>query len=110
MAWEDYIEENIKCGLVEFLILALLTIEDMYGYRIKTELAVRTNNAILVRSAVQNGTVQADIKQKRTGGRKKIQKLLSHITTGERVSRLCNKKVSTYFCRSRQSDKRMWFR
>ena len=29
MAWEDYIEENIKCGLVEFLILALLTIEDM---------------------------------------------------------------------------------
>ena len=32
MAWQDDIEENIKCGLVEILILALLTTEDMYGY------------------------------------------------------------------------------
>ena len=49
MAWEDDIEENIKCGLVEFLIPALLTTEDMYGYKIKAELAVRTNNAIIVK-------------------------------------------------------------
>ena len=35
----DDIEENIKYGLIDMLILALLTIEDMYGYRIKTELA-----------------------------------------------------------------------
>ncbi len=32
MAWQDDIEENIKCGLVEILILALLTTEDMCGY------------------------------------------------------------------------------
>lgn len=49
MSWKDDIEENIKCGLIEILILSLLSQEDMYGYRIKTELATRTNNAFIVK-------------------------------------------------------------
>ena len=49
MSWQDDVQENIKCGLIDFLILALLTVEDLYGYRIKMELAKKTNNAILVK-------------------------------------------------------------
>ena len=32
------VDENIKCGLIEILILSLLSQEDMYGYKIKMEL------------------------------------------------------------------------
>lgn len=49
MSWQDDVTENIKCGLVEVLILSLLTTEDMYGYRIKTELAERSHHAIIVK-------------------------------------------------------------
>ncbi len=49
MSWKDDIEENIKCGLVEILILKLLATEDMYGYQIKTELFERSNNAIIIK-------------------------------------------------------------
>ncbi len=49
MSWKDDIDENIKCGLIEILILSLLSKEDMYGYRIKTELAKRTNNTFIVK-------------------------------------------------------------
>lgn len=72
MAWEDYIEENIKCGLVEFLILALLTIEDMYGYRIKTELAVRTNNAIIVKEGSLYGPLYRMEQRKLISSRKEL--------------------------------------
>ena len=49
MSWEDDIIENLKFGVVEILILTLLTEEEMYGYRIKTELKKRTDNAIVVK-------------------------------------------------------------
>lgn len=49
ISWKEDVQENIKCGLVEILILSLLTTQDMYGYRIKSELAERTNNAIIVK-------------------------------------------------------------
>ena len=49
LSWKDDVQENIKCGLVEILILALLTTEDMYGYKIKTELANRSNQTIQVK-------------------------------------------------------------
>lgn len=49
MAWQDDVIENIKCGLVDILILSLLTAEDMYGYKIKTELAKRSMDAIITK-------------------------------------------------------------
>lgn len=49
MSWKDDVEENIKCGLIEILILSLLSHEDMYGYRIKTELAEQTNHTFIVK-------------------------------------------------------------
>ena len=49
MSWKDDVEENIKCGLIEILILSLLSREDMYGYRIKTELAEQTSHTFIVK-------------------------------------------------------------
>ena len=46
MAWKDDIEENIKCGLVDILILKLLSKEDMYGYQIRQEISARSSGGI----------------------------------------------------------------
>lgn len=43
------IEENVRSGLVELLILHLLTEEDMYGYQIRQELARRTDGAFIMK-------------------------------------------------------------
>lgn len=66
------LRKNIKCGLVEFLILALLTAEDMYGYRIKTELAVRTNNAIIVKEGALYGPLYRMEQRKLISSRKEL--------------------------------------
>lgn len=45
MDWKTDIEENVRSGIVELLILQLLTERDMYGYEIRQMLAKRTNKA-----------------------------------------------------------------
>lgn len=45
MEWKKDIDENIRSGIVELLILQLLCERDMYGYEIKQQLSLRTNNA-----------------------------------------------------------------
>lgn len=47
--WKESIDENVRLGIVELLILHMLLERDMYGYEIREELAVRTNNAFLVK-------------------------------------------------------------
>ena len=46
MAWKDDIEENIKCGLIEILILSLLSQEDMYGYQMTQEIKKRSGGQL----------------------------------------------------------------
>lgn len=72
LSWQDDVQENIKCGLVEILILALLTTEDMYGYRIKTELAERTNRAIIVREGSLYGPLYRMEQRKLISSRKEL--------------------------------------
>lgn len=72
LAWQDDIQENIKCGLVEILILALLTTEDMYGYRIKTELAERTNRAIIVKEGSLYGPLYRMEQRKLISSKRKL--------------------------------------
>ena len=43
------IQENLKRGTMEMLILKLLSEEDMYGYQIKNELAARSHGAVTIR-------------------------------------------------------------
>ncbi len=68
----DDIEENIKYGLIDMLILALLTIEDMYGYRIKTELAQRTNSAFILKEGSLYGPLYRMERQKLISSRKEL--------------------------------------
>lgn len=44
--WKATIEENIRMGILELLILQLLCERDMYGYEIKKILAERTGGAV----------------------------------------------------------------
>ena len=72
MSWKDDIQENIKCGLVEILILALLSTEDMYGYKIKSELAERTNHAIIVKEGSLYGPLYRMEERKLISSRKEL--------------------------------------
>lgn len=47
--WKKDIEENFKVGLLDLLILKLLSKEDMYGYQLKQELLSQSNNAIEIK-------------------------------------------------------------
>lgn len=47
--WKHIIDENVRSGLVELLILNMLQERDMYGYEIRQELDKRTNGAFLVK-------------------------------------------------------------
>ncbi|CCV63917.1 Transcription regulator, PadR [Alteracholeplasma palmae J233] len=49
---QDYkveIEEKIKYGFIEIIILLLLKSEDMYGYQIVQEIEKRSNGTIIVK-------------------------------------------------------------
>lgn len=43
--WMATVDENLRMGFVEILVLHMLTEKDMYGYEIRKALAERTNNA-----------------------------------------------------------------
>lgn len=45
MEWKTDIEENVRSGIVELLILQLLCERDMYGYEIRQFLSQRTDHA-----------------------------------------------------------------
>lgn len=45
MEWKTDIEENVRSGIVELLILHLLCERDMYGYEIRQFLSQRTGGA-----------------------------------------------------------------
>ena len=49
MSIENDIQENFKRGVLEMLILQLLSSEDMYGYQMKNEIMTRSNNLIFVK-------------------------------------------------------------
>ena len=72
MSWMDNIQENIKSGLIEMLILSLLSTEDMYGYQIKTELANRTNQAFLVKEGSLYGPLYRMEERKLISSRKEL--------------------------------------
>lgn len=51
MEWKNDIDENVRSGIVELLILHLLCERDMYGYEIIKLLASRTNDAFIMKQA-----------------------------------------------------------
>jgi len=55
MKWEKDIDENVRSGLIELLMLRLLSERDMYGYEIRKALLERTNGAFNVIEAALYG-------------------------------------------------------
>lgn len=51
MNWKKDIDENVRSGIAELLILKLLTSEDMYGYDIRKTLREKTNGAFDMKEA-----------------------------------------------------------
>ena len=51
MEWKKDINENVRSGIEELLILQLLSEKEMYGYEIRKALAQRTNNAFEMKEA-----------------------------------------------------------
>lgn len=49
MRWKKDIDENVRAGVVEILILQLLVERDMYGYEIRSKLQTRTDNAFIIK-------------------------------------------------------------
>lgn len=49
MTWKNDIEENFKVGLLDLLILKLLSKEDMYGYQIRQEIFALSNEVIEIK-------------------------------------------------------------
>lgn len=49
MKWKNDIDENVRSGIVELLILKLLSEEKMYGYQIKQELSKRTGGVFVIK-------------------------------------------------------------
>lgn len=53
--WKKDIDENVRSGIVELLILKLLCERDMYGYEIRQMLADRTKNAFNLKETALYG-------------------------------------------------------
>ena len=51
--WRIYVDENVRSGVVEFLILHLLTERDMYGYELRQELEERTKGVYVLTGFVR---------------------------------------------------------
>lgn len=49
MGLKTDIEENLKVGLLDILILKLLLKEDMYGYQIKQKIFDQSNGSIIIK-------------------------------------------------------------
>ena len=49
MPFLDEIEENLKVGILDIMILKLLTERELYGYEIKQLIFERSNQTILIK-------------------------------------------------------------
>lgn len=72
MSWKADIEENLKFGLVEILVLKMLLEEDMYGYQIKQEISNRSNNAIIIKEGSLYGPLYRMEKRGMISSTKKV--------------------------------------
>lgn len=72
MGWKEDIEENVRSGIVELLILNLLCERDMYGYEIRQELCDRTNGAYLMKEGSLYGPLYRMVNRNLISGDKRM--------------------------------------
>lgn len=49
MGWKEDAEEKLTTGILELLILKLISFEDMYGYQMMQEIQKRSNNKLVIK-------------------------------------------------------------
>lgn len=68
----DEIEENLKVGILDILILKLLTEKELYGYEIKQLIFERSNNNILIKEGSLYGPLYRMEKKEFISSRKEV--------------------------------------
>ena len=59
----DEIEENLKVGILDIMILKLLTERELYGYEIKQLIFERSNQTILIKEGSLYGPLYRMVKK-----------------------------------------------
>lgn len=49
MSWKDDTKEKLTVGILELLILKLLSFEDMYGYQIMQEIQTKSKGKLIIK-------------------------------------------------------------
>lgn len=62
--WKDSVEENIRSGLIEILILSMLAKEDRYAYDIKLELDEQSGGLFKMRDGSMYGPMYRMLERK----------------------------------------------
>ena len=68
----DEIEENLKVGILDILILKLLTERELYGYEIKQLIFERSKNNILIKEGSLYGPLYRMEKKEFISSRKEV--------------------------------------
>lgn len=70
--FKNEIEENFKFGLLDVIILKMLSKEDLYGYQIKQEIHARSQNQIIIKEGSLYGPLYRMDKKKFITSRKEL--------------------------------------
>lgn len=68
----DEIEENIKVGILDILVLKLLTEKELYGYEIKQLIYERSNKKIIIKEGSLYGPLYRMVKKNFISSRKEL--------------------------------------
>ena len=72
MHWKDEIEENLKFGVIDIVILKLLSKQDMYGYQIKQMIEETCNHKIEIKMGSLYGPLYRMEKKNMISSRKEL--------------------------------------
>lgn len=72
MDWKDEIEENLKFGVIDIVILKLLSNQDMYGYQIKQIIEETSNHKIEIKMGSLYGPLYRMEKKNMISSRKEL--------------------------------------
>ena len=70
--WRESVDENIRCGLIEILILSMLSNRDMYTFEIKLELSKRSGGKFQLRDGSMYGPMYRMLERKLISSRQEL--------------------------------------
>lgn len=70
--WQESVEENIRSGLIEVIILSMLSKEDMYAYDIKQTVEEKSGGLIRLRDGSMYGPLYRMLERKLISSRQEL--------------------------------------